>query len=100
MIRPIATLVAGPRSKWAVLGVWIVLIGVLGGIGMKLPEVTTDDTAAALPENTQSGEVSRLLKDRFKGGETQPALVVFKRAGGLTDADRSLIAADATKAGN
>ncbi|MEA2451235.1 MAG: hypothetical protein QOG63_3167, partial [Thermoleophilaceae bacterium] len=40
MIRPIASLVAGPRSKWAVLGAWVVLVAVLGTLGMKLPEVT------------------------------------------------------------
>src|SRR4051794_34822435 len=97
MIRPVAKL-AGPRSKWVVLGVWLVLVAVLGGLGAKLPEVTTDDTAAALPASTQSGEVSRLLKTRFAGGEVQPALIVYRRQSGLTPSDKAAISADAVKA--
>src|SRR4051794_5354120 len=99
MITPIAKLAAGPRGKWVVLGGWLALVAVLGTLGMKLPGGATDDTAAALPSDTQSGEGSRLLKERFPGGETQPALMVSRRQSGLSAPDRAAIAAAAARAG-
>src|SRR3954469_857828 len=98
MVRLVARVASGPRTKWAVLGAWLVLVAVFGALGSKLPEVTTDDTAGALPADTQSGEVSRLLEARFPDGETQPALIVFRRRSGLAAADRAAIDADAARA--
>ena len=41
-----------------------------------------------LPAEAESTKVQRLLKDRFPGGETSNGLIVYKRAGGLTAADK------------
>src|SRR5215211_2037315 len=91
----LAAVVAGRRTKWLVILAWIVAVAALSPLGAKLADVTTDDTESFLPANAESTEVQRLLKDRFPGGETSSGLIVYRRAGGLTAADRVRIRRDA-----
>src|SRR3954453_12812380 len=97
VIRMLANVVSGRRSKWVVIGVWVVLLIALAPQGMTLSKVTTDETATAesLPSDSQSHEVSETLQKRFPDGDPLLALAVYKRSGGLTAADKAKIAADA-----
>src|SRR3954452_20632263 len=97
MIRVLANVVSGRRSKWVVIGAWVALVVVFAPQGMTLSKVTTDETATAesLPSDSQSHEVSETLQKRFPEGDALLALAVYKRAGGLTGADKAKIAADA-----
>jgi len=94
-MRALARFVAGRRTKWAVILAWVVAVTALSPLGAKLGDVTTDDTESFLPAGAESTEVQRLLKDRFPGGETSTGLIVYRRAGGLTPADRARIRRDA-----
>jgi RND superfamily putative drug exporter len=94
----LARIAAGRRSKWAVVAAWIVLLSGFAPLGQKLADVTDNRTEAFLPENAESTEVLRLQEGRFPGGETVSGLVVYERPGGLTEADRRLIAAHAQRA--
>ena len=69
----------------------------LSPLGAKLADVTNDETASFLPEDADSTRVQELLKDRFRAGETTIGLIVYKREGGLTDADRAKMARDARR---
>ena len=91
------SIVTGRRTKWAVLVGWILALVITQPIGSKLSDVTTDDTESFLPASAESTEVVRKLDDEFPQGETDQAIVVYKRAGGLTAADRQKILADAQK---
>jgi RND superfamily putative drug exporter len=94
-VSHLARIVAGRRSKWLVIAGWIVAVAVLAPLGARLSDVTTDDTAAFLPKGAESTQVQRLLKARFPGGETAVGLIVYRRPGGLTAADRAKIERDA-----
>ena len=74
--------------------VWVIAMFALFPIGSKLADVTTDDTVSFLPASAESTEVVRQLDREFSGGETDQAIVVYKRSGGLTAADQAKIAAD------
>ncbi|MEX2193960.1 MAG: MMPL family transporter [Thermoleophilaceae bacterium] len=92
---------SGPRTKWIVVGVWIALAVVLGSVGMmKLPDRVDDQvgTSAANPGDTQSAQLADTLRERFEGGETFLTLVVYRREGGLTEADRQVLLRDAAAA--
>jgi RND superfamily putative drug exporter len=93
-LRRLASTVAGRRAKWAVLVVWLVVIVAVLPLGSKLSDKTTDDTESFLPASAESTEVVRQLDREFPQGETDQAIVVYRRAGGLTAADRRKIAAD------
>src|SRR3954462_578643 len=99
MIRGLAKVVSGRRSKWVVIGVWVVILAALAPQGMTLSKVTTDETATAesLPSDSQSHEVSETLQKRFPDGDPLLALAVYKREGGLTPADNAKIVADAAR---
>jgi RND superfamily putative drug exporter len=89
--------VTGRRTKWFVLGGWILVLIITMPIGRKLSDVTSDDTESFLPASAESTEVVRKLDRDFPQGETDTAIVVYKRAGELTAADKQKIAADAQK---
>src|SRR4051794_29903982 len=90
-----ASWVSGRRGKWIVLAIWIVAFVVMTPLGTKLQDETQDDTASFLPESAQSTRVVELLDSKFPSQETSQGLVVYQRDGGLTDADKAKIAADA-----
>jgi putative drug exporter of the RND superfamily len=93
----LASFVSGRRTKWVVIVLWIVGVIALSPLAAKLGDATRDETASFLPEDAESTQVQELLKDRFPGGETTIGLIVYKRAGGLTEADRAKIVRDARR---
>ncbi|MGZ5309341.1 MAG: MMPL family transporter, partial [Solirubrobacterales bacterium] len=94
-MRTLASIVTGRRAKWAVLAGWIVAMVVMQPLGAKLQDETTDDTESFLPASAESTKVVQKLDDDFKAGETTFGLIVYKREGGLTAADKQKIAVDA-----
>ena len=93
----LASFVSGRRTKWVVIALWIVGVIALSPLAAKLGDATRDETASFLPEDAESTQVQELLKDRFPGGETTIGLIVYKREGGLTEADRAKIVRDARR---
>ena len=85
------TTAARPRGKWIVLGLWILVALGLGPLQPRLQESTENDPASFLPEGADSRAVLELVEERFPSGRTVPALVVWQREGGLTEADRAAI---------
>jgi putative drug exporter of the RND superfamily len=96
-LRLLAAFVTGRRTKWLVPLVWIALAVVLTPLGSKLTDETSDETESFLPESAESTEVTRLLNTRFRSGQTVNGLIVYRRAGGLTEADRRKIRSDARR---
>jgi putative drug exporter of the RND superfamily len=92
-----ASVVAGRRGKWIVVGLWVVALVAFAPLGSKLADKTTDDTESFLPRNAESTEVLRALDREFPGGQTTNGIVVYERRGGLTAADRAKVARDARR---
>ncbi|MEO3826660.1 MMPL family transporter [Actinomadura sp. B10D3] len=90
----LAGLIAGRRTKWAVLALWIVLLAALGPLAGKLGDVEENDAAAWLPSGAESTQVVE-LEERFRKDETMLAVVVYERSGGITPADKAKAASDA-----
>jgi putative drug exporter of the RND superfamily len=93
----LASIVCGRRMKWVVIALWVVAVAGLSPMASKVADVTNDETASFLPADADSTRVQELLKDRFPGGETSIGLIVYRRAGGLTEADQARIARDAQR---
>ncbi len=80
----------------ALLGVAWFLFGAAGGqFQGKLSSVQKNDNAAYLPSSAESTKVDT-ESQQFQSIQTIPGFVVYQRAGGLTAADRSKIATDAS----
>lgn len=94
-MRRIASIVTGRRSKWVVLAVWVLLLlGLFGPSGM-LADETDDSTESFLPRSAESKEALATIEEQFPDGDTENAIVVYRREGGLTGDDRARIATDA-----
>ena len=94
----LARIVTGRRSKWLVVLAWVLATVPFGALGGRLADATDNRTESFLPDEAESTEALRVQERRFAGGETVTGLIVYRRAGGLTDADRAEIAADAGRA--
>ena len=68
----LASFVAGRRTKWVVLALWIVAFAVMMPLGLKLADETEDDTASFLPESAESTEVVELLDERVRRAARRP----------------------------
>ncbi len=96
--RSIFALPAGRRSKWVVFFIWLAVIFVSFGTNLpgKFTDAENNESTSFLPGDAESTEV--LTKaEALQGGELAPAVIVYRRQGGLTAADRTKIAADAQR---
>ncbi|HEY8473569.1 MAG TPA: MMPL family transporter [Natronosporangium sp.] len=78
---------------WAIVLVvlWLTVGGPLGSYQGRLAEVQENDNSAFLPATAEATRVAE-LEARFTDGETLPAVVVFTRDGGLSEADLAAVA--------
>ncbi|MGI2294944.1 MMPL family transporter [Paenibacillus sp. GXUN7292] len=81
---------AGPRSKWVTVAVWLIVAVVLT---IALPNVKEYErnNAPNLKDNAPSVEASKLIAEQFPGEAGIPALIVWQRDSGLTEADYTVI---------
>ena len=88
--------VAGKRSKWVTLLVWILAAGLLSSM---LPSASSqeDNNAANLSASMPSVQAEAIAQQEFTGGADVPALYVWHREGGLTDEDLANIQAWSAK---
>ncbi|WP_188455347.1 MMPL family transporter [Virgibacillus oceani] len=79
-------IVAGNKSRFATLVVWILVIGILSSIW---PQVNQEETASnnLLPEDAMSVEAEKIMQKQFPNDSGIPLLLVWYRDGGLTDDD-------------
>jgi putative drug exporter of the RND superfamily len=93
---PLAT--ALRRLRWPVVIVWLLAIVLLNGLSSSLSKATNDTASAYLPSSAPSTKVALLQLSAAQaaartGGqpETNQAIVVVARDGGLTPSDRAAI---------
>jgi putative drug exporter of the RND superfamily len=94
MLKTIAGWASGRRTKWYVVGFWVLLLAVSTLPG-QLTEVTEDRISSFLPDDADAIVADKVIEERFPGGQTTSAVAVYHRDGGLTDADQQAIAAEA-----
>ena len=90
-MRKVGDIVSGRRSKWVVAVVWLLLAFGLSGPSGMLADETDDSTESFLPRSAESKEALEIIERKFPGGDTENAIVVYHRDGGLTPADRKQI---------
>ncbi len=92
MIERLAAAVTGPRGRWLTIAAWVVL-GVAGWFGhSRIGGATAAGQASFLPADSESTRAIEALQtggEKGNGGavEEVPAVIVFDREGGLTEAD-------------
>src|SRR3712207_9230314 len=83
----------GRRAKWLVLAAWLAIV--VGALAAQLPAKFSDaennESTPFLPGDSES---TRALTEveRLQDGEQAPPIIVYRRNGGLTTAERCRIA--------
>ncbi len=94
MASSITGLLTGRRMKYVIIVFWLAVVALAGGLAGKLTGVEKNDAKSWLPGSAESTQVLT-LQAGFASPNTIPAVVVYERPSGLTDADRAKITADA-----
>lgn len=94
MTRSVASIICGPRTKYAVLAFWIAVLAAAMTLAPKLADQTNDETSSWLPGSAES-TLALEASGAFASPNLIPAVVVYEREGGITAADREQAAADA-----
>ncbi len=89
MHRQIAGSLTGRRMKWVVVLFWVVVLGVAGPLAGKLTTVEDNETSSWLPESAESTQALE-LQEKFQDTDVLPAVIVYERPDGITDADREV----------
>jgi len=92
----LASFVTGRRSRWFVIGAWLVLFAASLPLSSKLADATKEQYGR--PDGSQSKEVGQILADHFPGGDTTEAVLVYRNPTGLSQADQAMIVEDADAA--
>lgn len=96
MHRQIAGSLTGPVTKWIVLVAVLILAGFLGSLGSNLADVKNNEQSSWVPASAESTKVADELSEEINPNDI-PTLVVYHRAGGLTDEDLAAIDEDAAE---
>jgi RND superfamily putative drug exporter len=87
----LARLPGGRRTKYAVVGVWLVVLVAIGPLAGKFEDAQENDPADYLPAGAESVRMLDRL-DGFPSDDEADAIIVFHRDGGLSSRDRAAIA--------
>jgi putative drug exporter of the RND superfamily len=94
MTKSASNFVTGRKMKYVIVLFWIAVVAATGNMASKLGSVEKNDAKAWLPGSAESTQVLD-AEAAFSSPNTIPAVVVYERPGGLTDADKAKAAADA-----
>ncbi|MBA3234258.1 MAG: MMPL family transporter [Propionibacteriales bacterium] len=94
MHKKIAGVLSGRVTKWVVVVFWIAVMAFAAPVASKLVDVQQNDAISWLPGEAESTKALK-QQEQFQSSNTIPAVVVYERAAGLTEADVAKAAADA-----
>ena len=97
-MQALAGVTTGRRSRWIVIGVWVLLLAAFVPLSSKLNSQKVDTSTSLLPEGSEAGQVAKTLATRFAGGDKPTTVLLYRRPGGLTAADRQRIEENARDA--
>jgi RND superfamily putative drug exporter len=93
-VAPLLAACAGRRAKWLILVLWVLAVGAASSAQLpaKFADAQQNRSTSFLPGNAESTKAEGLIQ--AIRGDQLPLVVVYRRDGGLTAADRAKIAAD------
>ncbi|MGN9913694.1 MMPL family transporter [Phytohabitans sp. LJ34] len=98
MTRNVAGLLTGRRTKYLIIVFWLIVVAIAAPLAGKLTSVEDNEAKSWLPGSAESTQVLD-KQTAFSSPDALPAVVVYERPSGLTDADKAKVAADVQKFG-
>jgi RND superfamily putative drug exporter len=92
------TVAAGRTAKWVVLAIALLIL--FGSFGANLPgkysDAENNESTSFLPGDAESTKALAITEE-LQGGEQAPVVIIYRREGGLTEADRQRIEENRTE---
>ena len=89
--RSLFALPAGRVAKWVVLAAWVAVAALVAPFAGQLQSVQQNEASSFLPSSAESTRALE-LQPQLPGGDSLPAVVVYRRGSGITPADQALAA--------
>ncbi|KGX85634.1 MMPL family transporter [Pontibacillus marinus] len=86
VLNKLGEIVAGAKTRWITIVIWILLVGVVSTIW---PQVNDEETNSKnlLPDEAMSNEAAKLAEEEFPNESGVPLLLVWYQEEGLKEAD-------------
>jgi len=91
----LAAITASRGSRWAVIGLWLVLAIAFAPLQGPLQEEAADESETFQVRGSESLEAKHLIDARFRRGSEMAAVIAYRRDSGIESRDRERILADA-----
>lgn len=86
----LARLPGNRKGKWLVVVLWLVAMAILSPLAGNLTKVQDNQASSWLPGDAESTKVLE-ISERFRASDEVPAIIVYEKTGGLSDADLNTI---------
>jgi RND superfamily putative drug exporter len=94
MARSVVTVLTSHRMKYVILLFWLIVAALAWPLSQKLTDAQQNEAKSWLPGSAESTQVLD-AQAAFVSPNTIPAVIVYERSSGLTDADLAKISSDA-----
>jgi putative drug exporter of the RND superfamily len=99
MGRSFASRVSNRRLKWVILVFWLVMAAAAGPLAGGLTDEQDNEISSWLPGDAESTLAIEQQAELGSDPDIIPAVIVYERSGGVTDADLAAVQEDATELG-
>src|SRR5574342_962307 len=93
VMMSIASLITNRKIKYVIILFWLAVVALAAPLAGRLSDVEKNEAKSWLPGSAESTQVLD-AQTAFASPNTLPAVVVYERTTGLTQADQAKIAAD------
>jgi RND superfamily putative drug exporter len=97
MLAALSSLTASARSRWVVIGSWVVLAAAMVPLQGPLQGRAADESDTFMVRGSESLKAKQTIDANFRAGAESAAVIVYFRDGGLQSPDRDRMVADARR---
>ena len=95
MLAALSTLTASARSRWIVIGAWVVLALAMVPLQGPLQSEAADESDTFMVRGSESAAAKHTIDEKFRRGSESAAVIAYFDEGGIDTPDRERINADA-----
>jgi RND superfamily putative drug exporter len=97
MLQSLSALTANARSRWVVIGAWLVLCAAMVPLQGPLQSRAADESDTFMVRGSESLAAKRTIDAHFRAGAESAAVIAYFREGGIQSPDRERIISDARR---
>src|SRR5687767_14767520 len=97
MLAALSSLTASARSRWVVIGTWVVLAAAMVPLQGPLQGRAADESDTFMVRGSESALAKRTIDENFRAGSESAAVIAYVRDGGIQSRDQQRMLLDARR---